>query len=99
MAVSEIKRIETLIRSILNFAKPAKPQFSRVNINEVLEQSLTFSLQSVSFKQDSSAPVRIMKDFDHGLPEITADPMQLHQVFINLFINAGIGHDGRWHYL
>ncbi len=88
MAVSEIKRIETLIRSILNFAKPAKPQFSSVNINEVLEQSLTFSLQSVSFKQNSSTPVRIMKDFDHGLPEITADPMQLHQVFINLFINA-----------
>ncbi len=86
--VHEIKRIESLIRDILDFAKPPRPQFSSVDINKLIEHSLTFSIQSLSFAHNSSKQIHVMKDFDAHLPEIMADPLQLNQIFINLFINA-----------
>lgn len=88
MAISEIKRIESLIRDILNFAKPPKPQFSSVDINSLLDSVLNFSLQSISSRLTAAEPLHIVKDFDNNLPHIIADPMQLNQSFLNLILNA-----------
>ncbi|MBA4366235.1 MAG: hypothetical protein C0403_01165, partial [Desulfobacterium sp.] len=38
-SIDEIKRIEKLLKSLLNFAKPPKLQLSHVNINQVLERA------------------------------------------------------------
>jgi len=88
MAVREIKRIESLIRDILNFAKPPKPQFSSVDINSLLDSVLAFSLQSISSLSNSAGPLNIVKDFDSHLPHILSDSMQLNQSFLNLILNA-----------
>jgi two-component system sensor histidine kinase AtoS len=86
--VSEIKRIELLLKGLLNFTRPPKPQFTTVNVNALLDTSLVFSLKNTSSSPDASGPITIVKKFDERLPETMADPMQLQQVFMNILINA-----------
>jgi two-component system sensor histidine kinase AtoS len=86
--IGEIKRIESLLKGILNFAKPPKPDFISVNVNNILETALTFSLTPSSSQQDPKGKIQIVKDLDGHLPDIIADPMQLSQIFLNLLLNA-----------
>ncbi|MBI5739738.1 MAG: PAS domain S-box protein [Nitrospirae bacterium] len=86
--IGEIKRIELLLKGILNYAKPPKPDFSSVDINSLLDTALTFSLNPSFAARNSRAAIQVVKDFDDLLPQIIADPMQLSQVFLNLFLNA-----------
>lgn len=81
--ISEIRRLELLIKALLNFAKPPKPQFSLVDLNGILETAASFSL-----KNPSCSPIKALRDYDRHLPETMADPMQLQQVFMNLILNA-----------
>ncbi|MFO0754164.1 MAG: ATP-binding protein [Thermodesulfovibrionales bacterium] len=85
--VAEIRRIETLIRDLLNYAKPPRPQLMSISLHNVLDATLSFVLKSPSFSAQGGA-VRIEKAFSPVLPEITADPLQLQQVFLNLLLNA-----------
>ncbi len=86
--VGEIKRIESLLKDLLNFARPPRPQFTSVNINKVLNTALAFSFQNTSLSS-KSRPVAIVRNFDEHLPELMADPQQLQQVFMNILLNAG----------
>lgn len=88
MAINEIKKIESLIKEILNFARPPKPQFTDVNINELLDYILSFSIQSVSSVLKSPDLLHIEKDFGEDIPQIIADPLQLNQSFLNIILNA-----------
>jgi PAS domain S-box-containing protein len=87
-AVGEIQRIETLLKSLLNFAKPPKLQLSAIDMNDLLDQTITFSLKHPSLSSNSSREIKIAKNFDDTIPETIADPMQLKQVFLNLALNA-----------
>jgi two-component system sensor histidine kinase AtoS len=87
-AVDEIRRIELLLKSLLNFAKPPRLQLLPTDINELLNKTISFSLQHPTLAQNTSLPIKILKDFDQKLPETMADPMQLQQVFLNLMLNA-----------
>ena len=87
-AVDEIKRIELLLKSLLNFAKPPKPQLTWVDINDILDKSIVFALRHSSVGADSSKAINVFKDFDPKIPKAMADPMQMQQVFLNLLLNA-----------
>jgi PAS domain S-box-containing protein len=88
MAVDEIKRIETLLKSLLNFAKPPKPQLTVVELNDLLDKTISFSLRHPSLSSDTTATMSVVRDFDEKVPTTMADPMQLQQVFLNLLFNA-----------
>jgi PAS domain S-box-containing protein len=51
-AVEEIKRIELLLKSLLNFAKPPEPQLARVDVNDILDKTITFALRHPSLLSD-----------------------------------------------
>ncbi|RJQ51546.1 MAG: sensor histidine kinase [Nitrospiraceae bacterium] len=87
--VGEVRRIEALLKGLLNFAKPPVPQFTPSNINNIIEICMAFSIKlpSVSFGGGPKA-VAVVKNFDEGIPIIMADQMQLQQVFLNLLLNA-----------
>jgi len=87
-AVDEIKRIELLIKSLLNFAKPPELQPILTDLNDLLDKTITFSLKHPSLSSNSATPIKVLKEFDPNLPETMADPMQLQQVFLNLMFNA-----------
>jgi signal transduction histidine kinase len=77
------------MKSLLNFARPPKPQFMTVDMNKILDTTIAFSLTYPSFSSDNSKAIRIEKDFGDHLPATMADPVQLQQVFLNLLLNAG----------
>jgi len=86
--IDEIKRIEGLIRGLLNFARPPKPQMMSTDVNKVLDGAAQFVLKNGSLSPDTSQAIDLVKEFGRDLPDITADPMQLKQVFMNLLLNA-----------
>jgi len=86
--IDEIKRIEQLIKGLLNFARPPQPNFAGTDVNAVLSAVADLVLQNQSSGPDAPRAVVMKRDFEVFLPEITADPMQLRQVFMNLILNA-----------
>lgn len=86
--IAEIKRMELLMKSLLNFAKPPEPHFMTVDVNYVLDKTLALSLEYPSFRKESAKAISIVKDFDVNVEPTLADPLQLQQVFLNLFLNA-----------
>jgi PAS domain S-box-containing protein len=87
-AIDEIKRIELLIKSLLNFAKPPKLQLELTDLNDLIDKTIAFSLKHPALSVNSSTPISVLKNFDQNLPETMIDPMQLQQVFLNLMFNA-----------
>jgi PAS domain S-box-containing protein len=87
-AVNEIKRIELLLKSLLNFAKPPQLQLMPTDLNDLLDKTITFSLKHPLLSSNSPAAIKVQRDFEPGLPETMADPMQMQQVFLNLMLNA-----------
>ncbi|GAB4388371.1 MAG: hypothetical protein Kow0025_07230 [Thermodesulfovibrionales bacterium] len=94
--IDEIRRIETLMKSLLNFAKPPKPRLMTAYVNNVLDTTINFSLKYQASGQNGANGIVIVRDFDEKLPATVADPMQLQQVFLNLLLNAraAMGDDG-----
>jgi two-component system sensor histidine kinase AtoS len=88
LVIGEIRRIEVLIRDLLNFAKPSRPHFQDTDINEVLAVVANLVLQNPSLAENGRRPIEVQRNIDGKLPTITADPMQLKQVFMNLIMNA-----------
>lgn len=78
----EIERVNQIINRFLDFARPKQPQFSPVDINQILEQ--TINLISGEVKEQN---VVLNKELSSLLP-IQADGKQMKQVFLNLFLNA-----------
>jgi two-component system sensor histidine kinase AtoS len=86
--IDEIKRIDGLLKGLLNFARPPKPQFMATDVNAVLDAAAQMVLQNRPASIGDSRTIELVKDLAQDLPEIIADPMQLRQVFMNLLMNA-----------
>ncbi len=81
--LENVYRISETIRGLLNFARPSPPQFTKVNINQLIDEILSFLSHQPIFRK-----VKIEKSLPKSLPQITADLNQIRQVLINMFINA-----------
>ena len=86
--IGEIKRIETLMKGLLSFARPSRPQFDDIDVNAVIDGVANLVLQNPSHAPGASRGIAALRDFDRQIPIITADPMKLKQVFMNLILNA-----------
>lgn len=80
--VNEVNRIDNLLSNMLKFARPKPPQYTTVQINDVIEKALKFTPGVIKNK------IQVEWDKSKKPPEIISDPDQLYQVFLNLFINA-----------
>jgi signal transduction histidine kinase len=89
--IHEINRIELLLKNLLNYARPLKPQFGSVSLHEILDAQIKnseFSLKSPRDKSRMTKDINFVKDFAADIPRIQADAGQLQQVFLNLFLNS-----------
>lgn len=83
--IDEIKRIELLMRGLLKFAKPPHPQLTNTDVNAILENVASFTLHDHACSRHG---IQIVKDFEENLPQTFSDPMQMHQIFMNVILNA-----------
>ena len=86
--IEQVERIESLLKSLLNFAQPSKPQFLDVDVNDLLDATISLAEKHPLYLPRKSRIISIVKDFDVRPPKIMVDPMQLQQVFMNLLLNA-----------
>ena len=78
----EIERINKIAEGLLRFGKPIKVEFTKTDVNKVLEDAV--ALMQGEGRQKS---IKFFTKYT-DLPLITADPSQLSQAFINIILNA-----------
>ena len=90
--IHEIDRINALLRSLLNYARPPRPEFVATDIHRILEETITaagYSLRGPgTVAADRKKAITFIRDFDPDMPAVIADPAQLQQVFLNLMLNS-----------
>lgn len=87
-SMGEIKRIKSLLRTLLDFAKPPKLHLTTVNINDLLDQTVDLIMKHSSYTSNLFSKIKVTKNLDETIPLVPADPEQLKQVFLNLMYNA-----------
>ncbi|MFA4917260.1 MAG: ATP-binding protein [Syntrophales bacterium] len=87
-----VERARKVIHGMLGFARRMEPHLEDVEINRVLNETITF-LDSYAKTNN----IIIEKDLMPDLPIIASDRAELQQVFLNLLTNAVdvIGKDGK----
>ena len=79
----EIERINRIVKELLNFARPSRLEIQEVEINRVIEDTLSLLSYQKSFKN-----IETRLTFQPNLPMIKGNESQLSQIFINIILNA-----------
>jgi signal transduction histidine kinase len=80
---SQIDRIAGIVRQLLEFSRRREPAFRTVEFGFLLNKVIGLVEHKIAEKN-----VKLDVAIDDTLPPIQADPDQLQQVFINLFLNS-----------
>jgi two-component system NtrC family sensor kinase len=79
----EIAQINRILTDLLETARPHPPQICRSNLNTTVEHAVMLARQQVLSK-----PIKIELQKAPGLSEVEHDSGQIHQVLLNLLLNA-----------
>lgn len=85
----EINQINRILTDLLETARLHPPRMMRSNLNTTVEHAVMLARQQVL-----SQPIRIEFERDPKLPEVEHDSDQIHQVVLNLLLNAVQAIDG-----
>lgn len=72
-----------VVKKLLIFARQMPTKMAMVNLNKIVEEGLYF-LESRCKKEG----IELERSLSPELPEVIVDPAQLHQVLVNLVVNA-----------
>jgi signal transduction histidine kinase len=79
----EIAQINRIVTDLLETARPHPPQIRLSNLNTTVEHAVMLARQQVLSK-----PIKIELQKAADLPEVEHDSDQIHQVLLNLLLNA-----------
>lgn len=85
----EVLRINRIVSDLLETARPKPPAFQLADLNATVEHAVTVARQ-----QALSKPIRINCVTSSELPPVQHDTGQIHQVLLNLLLNAIQAIDG-----
>src|SRR5262249_31392948 len=79
----EADRAAKIVRNLLVFAGSRRLTRRRVSLNAVLQKV-------VALRQEAcrSLQIEVVRHYDENLPRVQSDPLLLHQVFLNMVMNA-----------
>ncbi|GBD32703.1 Sensor protein ZraS [bacterium HR33] len=80
--VNQIGRISTIVRNLLDFARRREPRRRSIDLTAVLDGAIDFLENEFASRQ-----VHVTREYSPPL-WLDADPDQLHQVAVNLLLNA-----------
>ena len=76
-------RCKEITHKLLSFARKTDPVHHEIQMNDIIEEILSICDQRSKFSN-----IRIQTELDDSLPNISASPTELQQVFMNLINNA-----------
>ncbi len=79
----EIDRLNGLLKTFFSFAKPQELNLIRCEVKDIINEIIPFLIKEIADKK-----IRFLETYHSQLPSITVDKDQMHQVFLNLFLNA-----------
>ncbi len=83
MITRNSNRINELINDLLNSTKAAHLNFTKVYINEVLDQSLSFVQDRIDLKT-----IKVVKNYAAQPLQVLADVEKINIAFLNIILNA-----------
>jgi signal transduction histidine kinase len=81
--ISEVERVEKLLKDILNYSRDVKPTFFDYNINTLIEEVLS-SYEKIF----SDSGVVVKKELSADIYPLHIDTSQIKQVILNILYNA-----------
>jgi signal transduction histidine kinase len=81
-------RVSTLVGAAKQYSQLDRAPFRTVDVHELLDSTLTMLGAKLT-------GVKVVKEYDRGVPKIPAYPAELNQVWTNLIDNALDAMDGR----
>ena len=82
-AQSAAGKIESVVKGVLDFARPSTPRFDQADINDPVRDALRLS--QVLMRK---AGIEVTVALDENLPAVRIDVQQIEQIMLNLITNA-----------
>jgi signal transduction histidine kinase len=80
---SEVDQINSIVQQLLDFAHPLPPNLQPTKLHQTIDDTLTLLENDFVTKN-----IEVKREYTQDDPTIIADPRQLKQVFLNLFLNS-----------
>ncbi len=80
----QIRKLDVMTKSFLEYARPRSTPFLPSDINEIIQNTLLFITRYSLHKNIHK--VAVVKEMDGSIPVMNIDPLQLQQVFLNLIL-------------
>jgi signal transduction histidine kinase len=81
--LKEIDRIDGILRKLLDAAKRPKFEIREVRIDRIIDSTLDIFMPQITHQN-----IEVVREFQRIPPPFQADPLEIEQIFTNLFINA-----------
>jgi signal transduction histidine kinase len=81
--VKQTFRASEIVNNLLNFSRTGSSELSDVNVNRVIEETLSLVAHPLKTSQ-----IQVVKQLTEGIPAVRGSANKLQQVFLNLFLNA-----------
>jgi two-component system NtrC family sensor kinase len=79
----ETKRIEEIVRNLLDFAKPKAADLKETDINSTVQKSVKLMRNTLDISN-----IELNLSLDSSVPHVFIDEPQIQQVLVNLILNA-----------
>jgi len=79
----EIDRLNDLLKTFFSFAKPQNLNLAHCHIKDIINEIIPFLIKEIADKG-----IHFVETYHPQLPRVKVDKTQMHQVFLNLFLNA-----------
>jgi two-component system, NtrC family, sensor kinase len=81
--IDQANRCSKIIKGLLGFSRRTSSEKVLVNINQLTESTISMVRNQAKFHN-----IEFKLNFDSNLPQVSVDPNQIQQVFLNLLLNA-----------
>ncbi len=88
--VKESQRCRNIVKGLLDFAHQTEPEIKPSNVNKIIDDVLALVKNQTLFLN-----IKTNRSLKESLPAVNVDVSQIHQVFINILINAAEAMNGQ----
>ncbi len=81
--IRQVDRLNELLSDFFSYARPAEPNKRPTSLSSIVGETMPLINNRLSKNQ-----ITLTQDVSDQLPRIVADPHQVQQVFLNLFLNS-----------